>query len=140
MIADNEKPVENRTWETTYRGELAIHAGQGTQYMTRREMQTQGVVAGAIVAVAKLAECVHIATLEDRFFRGMGYRQLSKRAVSRLYNHRFTEGIYCWVLDFVRKLPNPVPCKGKQGLWLLTSDIEEEIRRQLARTEWRQAE
>ena len=30
-----EKWVENRRWYTPYRGRLAIHAGKGTQYLTR---------------------------------------------------------------------------------------------------------
>jgi len=41
LIASGSKFVENRTWPTSYRGPLAIHAGKGTQYMTRREMSEQ---------------------------------------------------------------------------------------------------
>jgi hypothetical protein len=32
-------------------------------------------------------------------------------------DHPHTEGPWCWVLRDVRKLDEPVPCSGKQGLW-----------------------
>jgi len=38
LIASGEKWVENRTWATRYRGPLAIHAGRGTQYLSRDEL------------------------------------------------------------------------------------------------------
>jgi hypothetical protein len=39
MIATGAKFVENRSWETRYRGPLAIHAGKGTQYLTAAELR-----------------------------------------------------------------------------------------------------
>ena len=38
MIADGAKWIENRHWETRYRGPLAIHAGKGTQYLERKQL------------------------------------------------------------------------------------------------------
>lgn len=39
LIANGEKWIENRRWETLYRGKLAIHAGKGTQYLDRDELR-----------------------------------------------------------------------------------------------------
>jgi activating signal cointegrator 1 len=50
LICTGEKCVENRTWETLYHGPLAIHAGKGTQYLSRRELA--GYPTGCVVAVA----------------------------------------------------------------------------------------
>ena len=33
MIANHEKPIENRTWPTSYRGPLAIHAGKSRAWL-----------------------------------------------------------------------------------------------------------
>ena len=35
LIMLGEKPVENRTWATSYRGPLAIHAGKSRQWLFR---------------------------------------------------------------------------------------------------------
>uniref|UniRef100_A0A6H1ZM20 Uncharacterized protein n=1 Tax=viral metagenome TaxID=1070528 RepID=A0A6H1ZM20_9ZZZZ len=38
-------------------------------------------------------------------------------SVEEFLAHEHTEGLWCWVLKDVRKLPEPVPCRGAQGLW-----------------------
>lgn len=40
---------------------------------------------------------------------------------------------YGWVLADVIALPEPVSCKGAQGLWPLPADVEAQVREQLAR-------
>jgi hypothetical protein len=37
-----------------------------------------------------------------------------------------------WLLEDVRKLAHPIPCRGMQGLWPVPEAVEQEIRRQLA--------
>lgn len=37
-------------------------------------------------------------------------------------------GPWCWVLDDVRALPEPIPCSGRQMLWTLPPDVEERLR------------
>jgi len=61
LIASGEKWIENRRWETKYRGPLAIHAGKGTQYLDRAQLA--GYPAG-VVAVANLAACFRLADLD----------------------------------------------------------------------------
>ena len=36
-----------------------------------------------------------------------------------------------WLLDNVRPLPDPVPCKGMLGLWRLPDEVEKAVREQL---------
>ena len=40
-----------------------------------------------------------------------------------------------WVLADVRPLDEPVPCKGRQGLWTLPDDVERKVRERLEDTE-----
>ena len=54
LIAVGEKWVENRTWETAYRGPLAIHAGSGTHYLSLREIRAEGLPVGAVIATCRL--------------------------------------------------------------------------------------
>lgn len=111
LIALDEKPVENRTWATTYRGPLAIHAGMSRAWLEGPE---GNLVFGAVVAVATLSEVLAHAKLPPD-----------------LRDHRHSLGPVCWVLTNVKRLPRPVPCRGAQGLWNLPTDVYGDVRAQL---------
>ena len=101
MIASGDKFVENRTWETLYRGPLAIHAGKGTQYLPKKELAEYPT--GCIVAVARLAACFRVTTIR---FNGDIAKAHAKRIapgttkfLSELARHKHTEGPWCGVLE-----------------------------------------
>ena len=112
LIADSKKFIENRHWATSYRGPLAIHAGNGTQYMTAAQLTMYPH--GCIIAVATLAACINIGSPKkwDRAFE-----VTPGITIDDILRHEHTEGPWCWVLTDVRKLETPVRCSGKQGLW-----------------------
>lgn len=121
LIAAGEKMVENRTWETLYRGRLLIHAGKGRQYLSAKELKKYPTA--CIVAVAEVIECVYVPALAERIRRGIKYRGLGLTAMQIIAAHEHTEGPFGWVLMGVRRLERPVPCSGAQGLWTPTPDV-----------------
>ena len=48
-----------------------------------------------------------------------------------LASHGHVVGLYIWVLENVKALAEPVPCRGKQGFWLTPGEVDERIREQL---------
>ncbi len=92
----------------------------------------RGVVAlplGAIVATATLVDVVPIVAIEDERASGaildvardrllLWRSPLDPQDVSdqRPYDD-FTPGRWAWLLADVVKLPDPIPCRGRQGLW-----------------------
>lgn len=112
LIASGEKWVENRNWQTSYRGPLAIHAGSGTQYLTKRELAEYAT--GAIVATAELIACVNINA-----FTPADEQELLRYGwtAEDVLEHPHCEGPYAWVLYEVRRCAEPYPIAGKQGLW-----------------------
>jgi hypothetical protein len=113
LIAAGEKWVENRTWETLYRGPLAIHAGKGAQYLAREDLAHFDT--GCVVAVAKLVHCFSVTFLQRQ---PAGFRfQDSGRSVAEILGHDHTEGPWCWVLADVRRLDRPIAASGQRGLW-----------------------
>lgn len=110
LIADGEKWIENRRWETKYRGPLAIHAGKGTQYMTGAQLTTYP---SGVLAVCELAACFRLADL-DLLGERLAAFGLTVEDVRR---HEHAEGPWCWLLRNVRKLERPAMAQGKQGLW-----------------------
>lgn len=115
LICRGDKFVENRTWETSYRGPLAIHAGKSRAWLmlsgsgkrdARYDILVSDMRFGAVVAIATLADCLHISKIRADVER-----------YARLNEHEHTEGPYCWVLESIATLPAPVLEKGSQGLW-----------------------
>lgn len=114
LIARGEKRVENRTWPTSYRGTLYIHAGKSLEWLCldKGEKPPAGMVFGAIVAIATLRDCLHIDRIERREY---------DRKYPWLREHEHTNGEWCWVLDTVSPI-GPWPWRGARLLW----DIDED--------------
>lgn len=101
MIANREKTIENRTWSTSYRGLLAIHAGKSRAWLDEDDQEERpGLVFGAVVATAKLIDCVRPEHLP-----------------SHLKEDIHAQGPWCWILDEIEPLSVPILCRGAQGLW-----------------------
>lgn len=118
LIAIGEKPIENRSWPTRYRGPLAIHAGRSREWLGEDdERKYPGMVYGAIVAVARLVGSPSIDRDSDW-----------RPEWRHLRDHEHANGPFCWILEDVRRV-QPVPCRGAQGLWIppaITLTYEEE--------------
>lgn len=104
-IAAGYKLVENRTWRTDYRGELAILAGQSRQSLaaSRELLASLGLEPpaeellpfGAIVCLVELVDVVPVADLAG---------------------DPFATGPWCWLLANARPLSHPLSCRGLLGL------------------------
>lgn len=122
------KDVENRTWPTSYRGPIAIHAARGMTHLEWCQFldfyrhsvgwhtgvhidgpplpEPAELVRGAIVGTAEVVDCV------------------------TEHPSPWFEGPRGFVLDNVVALPEPIPCKGALGLW----DVPAMIAHQVARS------
>lgn len=133
LLACGAKRYETRSWATKYRGPIAIHAAMkdpcklpllGMEAMERivREEIDAGhcppwavMPRGAVIATAELVNVWHITTHQPG------------TTTPRLGDYVLTEkelalggwgpGRYAWELANVKILPEPIPVKGKQGLW-----------------------
>lgn len=117
LIASGEKWIENRTWPTSYRGPLAIHAGKGTQYLDRDEIKDYPT--GCVIAIAKLVACYRL----DEIQRNDADSSIRKSRIdtsiwnwSEAARHKHAEGPFCWILQDIKAI-DPVPCRGAQNLW-----------------------
>lgn len=138
LIASGRKWTENRKWWSGYQGWLAIHAGKGTQYMTREQAKRGGYHVGAIVAVARMVACVnyHAACAHIDYHDEITTREsggLDRLALSALTRHEYAEGPFCLVLRDVIALPEPVPCSGALGFWTINPGTKPLICEQLGR-------
>lgn len=143
LIARGIKKYETRSWPTKYRGPIAIHAGKQIdpgvlQYLFCPEIRDQLIGCditletfeelprGAVIATADLVNVWRIVYRPGPEINGVRQMLLgeslsadkhfvpSEKEMALGY---WIPGNYAWELQNVRILPEPVPAKGKQGLW-----------------------
>ena len=140
LVARGEKRVENRSWRTHYRGPLAIHAGQSTVrcgetdlWGGNRDAHEDLLDFGAIIAVCELVDCLNIEAV--RRARPLFTTRVSLDALPGqlgwVATHAHAEGPWCWVLEDVRRLAEPVRCVGRQSLWVPPAEVVAAIEAQL---------
>lgn len=103
-----QKRIENRTWFTDYRGSLLIHAGKSRKWLDSWDGPVPSVMPfGCIVGAAKLVTCLRKRdTPTDR-----------ENVLSWVHSHIHAEGPWMWVLDRIERFAEPIPYRGKQGLY-----------------------
>jgi len=149
-IAHAGKRIENRSWRMDYRGDLAIHAGAYSGWDKDAETNPVAIEAwkrwvpnwttpglppaplirgeayahftfGAVIAVALAAGCHHSDDCmhAEYLVPPGGFTGCSPWAV---------RGQWHIELAGVRLLADPVPCRGRLGLWWLPEDAEKAVR------------
>ena len=113
LVALKHKAVETRSWSTSYRGPLAIHASARMKPEERAFAATERafgrlparIPLGMVVATCRL---VDVRRTDDARFD-----------VSGLERHlgNFGPGRFAWFLADVEALAEPIPAKGSLGLW-----------------------
>jgi activating signal cointegrator 1 len=135
LVAIGAKRIETRSWRTSYRGPLAIHAAKGFPKAARQftlepvcyeemrrsahiELRDKGWPAyplGYVMATCRLVACIETDVLSevDSVLAEDG-RYVSAR--ERVFGN-FSAGRYAWYLTDIKPLPEPMPAKGALSLW-----------------------
>jgi hypothetical protein len=112
LIVAGHKDIENRSWSTTYRGPILIHAGVRRDEEAFAMGLASGVIAGVAADVDGVAEKIapHV-----RHGGIVGVADLVD--VVRHHHSRWAVGnAWHWVLTNARPLPF-APCRGQLGLF-----------------------
>ena len=117
LILHAGKRVENRAWRTHYRGPIFLHAGQRWDD-----------AALDFAATIPMPEGTTAADWVSQFEQGhpIGIVGLARLTATRLNDPSpwAITGQCQWILDEqVHAFAEPVPCKGKQGLWAAPPDL-----------------
>jgi len=116
MILQGTKRVENRSWPTSFRGWLVLHAGRSREWMADGDAQCfPNLSWGAIVGRIEIVDCLPITRIRAGAFDQH----------PRLYwlsGHEHTFGPWCWVIDRTQRLRTPIPANGARGLWDIHAD------------------
>ena len=111
-IVFGSKDVENRSWAASYRGRLLIHAGLGEDAAPDEAWaadEEHGSPRGLIIGHVRLLDCTRLRTDSSWAMPGAVH----------------------WLLACPVALREPVPCKGRQGLWTVPDDAAAAVLAQL---------
>lgn len=142
LVAIGAKKIETRSWSTSYRGPLAIHAAKGMPTSAVEccvsepflsVLQAAGFMPpefpldrpydvmawfprGKVVAVCGLVDClpIKIYSIGDSAINGTSYPLPAEP--ERSFGD-YSVGRFAWLLADIRALPTPIPAKGALGLW-----------------------
>lgn len=122
MLAANEcapgdvpKRIENRRWETDYRGPLLIHAGKARDMLRPGdETKYPDMKYGELIGVVDLIEC--IPRTWNEALRWTASDTLPWR-LSWVPHDLHAEGPWLWIFEKRRRFQVSIPMRGQQGLW-----------------------
>jgi hypothetical protein len=154
LIAVKAKKYETRGRRLNYRGTIAIHAGKKwvdaviadwtpeeiirmrvllADYFPDVEFYEDELPHGAVIAVADIVDCERVTAAHGS---ECVQTLTSSGAINFIDGDELTFGDlsigrYAYKLANVRRLPVPIPCRGQQGLFTLTEEVEQKIKEQL---------
>jgi hypothetical protein len=114
LILQGRRTIEPRTWQTNYRGRIAIHASQtiGEEACVAYGLDPARVVRGALVGTVEL---VDILPLDEKEWEALRDQHLSLRDCPG--------PMFGWQLEAPQRLPQPVPMRGRMSLFNVPDDL-----------------
>lgn len=112
LIKDGVKVYETRSWKTKYRGEIYIHASIGISKSINKDKGftylKSEIKPGYILCKCNLVDCIPMT--EDFI------KDIIENTNECDYGI-FSEGRYAWKLEVLEVFDEPIPAKGKLGIW-----------------------
>ncbi len=132
LVAIGAKTIETRSWSTSYRGPLAIHAAKGFPTWAQRAcleepfrsvLEKAGLTAwslplGKIIAVVRLMD---VYSTDDERCEGC-INNYGARPHEREFGD-FGSGRFAWWFGYREPLVPSIPCRGAQRLWNLPDPL-----------------
>ena len=119
LIKEKVKKIETRSWKTSYRGELYIHASVSKVTKENKELipfiKDKNYSYGQIICKVNLKDCIKM-TKE-------WIEKLKKDNYQEYICGEYKEGRYAWILDDLEVLAYPIYSIGRLNIW----DFNEEI-------------
>lgn len=132
LVAIQAKRIETRSWNTSYRGLLAIHAAKGFPKWAKELCHQQppfcdvlaqylpSLPLGCIVATCRLVSVLPTRELQDdgtiQMDKAAGCSDFEMTSQERAFGD-YEPGRFAWLFADIRAIRIPIPVKGSLGLW-----------------------
>lgn len=129
LVAIGTKRYETRSWNTLYRGQVAIHASKGFPNACKDLLTVpEFVMSLGVAPQLPLGSIIALVSIKSTTPTHSIAHKLDDIELS--YGD-YSPNRFAWELDGVIKLKNPIPCKGALGLWNVPEEIASEILNQI---------
>lgn len=115
LIVSKQKYIETRSWKTSYRGELYIHASKkhiNTKDTKIQELlkllPTQEMNYGKIICKCELVDCIY---MDEKFINEIKQNQQEYMCGD------YQIGRYAWILENTELINPKIDAKGKLNIW-----------------------
>lgn len=110
LITEGYKKYEFRSWKTNYRGKILIHSGLSLEKDMQERFKDYNLdyQLGYIIGEAEIVDCILVYEKFNEELRNID---------PIVYGRSNHVENYAWKLENIKKYDNPIPCKGKLGLW-----------------------
>lgn len=115
LIKEKKKKIETRSWKTTYRGEIYIHASSTRvpkEWKENKELMNlvqEELTFGKIICKCNLVDCIEMT---EEWIDKIKKEQPEEYACGI-----YEKGRYAWVLEKIEPLEEPITVKGHLGIW-----------------------
>lgn len=120
LIVEGVKRIETRSWATSHRGPIAIHAAKRDinidEFVRLRNLLPDEIIwtakgscefpLGAVLAIANLIDCVEMTP-----------EFIAQQSEQELKCGDWQPGRFAWILEIIRPVVPPVQVSGGQKLW-----------------------
>ncbi len=130
------KLIETRSWGTSYRGRIAVHASKAFKQDEMRLCQEEpfataltklgvakfrDIPTGKVLGIVKLIDCIEMGTVEFPLNKTTNKRLTPDEVAFGGYS----PGRFAWITDPIarQRLPEPIPARGQLGLRHCPGDI-----------------
>lgn len=110
LIINGYKKYEFRSWKTSYRGKVLLHAGKSLEKDNAKRFIEYNLnySKGLIIGEADLIDCIEVTEeFENKLLKEN----------SLVYAKSKHPRKYAWKLENIKKYDKPISIKGKLGLW-----------------------
>lgn len=115
LIKEKKKKIETRSWKTSYRGELYIHASSTRvpkEWKENKELMNlvqEELTFGKIICKCNLVDCIEMT--EEWIDK------IKKEQPEEYVCGIYEKGRYAWILEKIEPLEEPITVKGHLGIW-----------------------
>ena len=117
LIKNGIKTIETRSWKTSYRGKLYIHASSTKipkEYKENKKLMSlvdlNELNYGNIICSCELVDCIEMT---EEFIEEI------KKNKNEYITGIYEIGRYAWILKNIQVLDKPIKAKGHLGIWSL---------------------
>ncbi len=123
LIKEKKKQIETRSFKTSYRGELYIHASSTAiskdskaNKVLMQELNGIPLNFGYIICKCQLVDCIYMTReyVED----------MKKNHPQEYICGDYQEGRYAWILEDIMSLEVPIQAKGQLNIWNYYTESE----------------